>query len=169
MTVVLSEVVAPAVDGDDDLSLLPAESTELTEELADPWTTPSPTRRLVQELPEIRRRLATWARAQVAAAREAAAWMTGGVKPAGEAATTWRRRVRYQPRHGVERRWFGRERSTAEVTGAYHRNYRQGADLMEVDLPVPVYWVGWAYRIMEVLRAEDEALHPSTGHRFVCS
>jgi hypothetical protein len=98
-----------------------------------------------------------------------AAWTLDRIRPAALRFEDSRRRAAYRGRHHVQRRWFGRARSTAEVTGAYHRNYRAGVDLTEVDLPVPIYWTGWLYRFVEVLRAEDEALHPSVGHRFTCS
>lgn len=115
------------------------------------------------------RRIASAVRGLPRDARAAVGWLFAGAQPAVRAARTWWSRTRYDGRHHVERRWFGRARSTAEITGAYHRNYRAGADLQEVDLPVPVYWTGWAYRVMEIMRDYDEALHPTTHHRFVCS
>jgi len=114
-------------------------------------------------------RATEFVRAALPAARARASSAFSRVLPALVRFENAQRRRTYRGRHNVQRRWFGRARSTAEVTGAYHRNYRAGVDLREDDLPVPVYWTGWLYRLSEVLRAEDEALHPRVGHRFICS
>lgn len=124
---------------------------------------------VVASTTDLPRRIGLVARAALRDARAAGDWVVARSRTVTRAARGWFLRANYRGRHHVERRWFGRARSTAEVTGAFHRNYRAGVDLQEGDLPVPVYWVGWAYRVMEVMRAYDEALHPTTGHRFVCS
>ena len=122
------------------------------------------------------------ARSARATARDAAAWMYTGARDGAAATGRWWRRYRYGGEHRVQSHWFGRERSTAEQTGYRHRTFQleTAARRALTSPPAPegelpgrptesVYWVGWLERIMEIMRAEDEALHPRTGHRFICS
>jgi hypothetical protein len=168
------EVVAPVIVGDDDLAVF-TQPIEI-------WRTPTPTRQLVDELPAIGRRLAAWARRSLATARAATAWISAGVDDAAAPVASWRRRARYRGRHHVASYWFGRERSTAEQTGYAHRTYRLqvARDRTLTIEPSPegelpgrptesIYWVGWIERWVEIMRCEQDALHPATRHRFICS
>lgn len=109
-------------------------------------------------------------------ARDGVAWLTAELPVAARAFELWDRARLYRGRHHVQRRWYGRTRSSAEVTGELHRRYAADRTLTIFEDDVPrlhaaesVYWVGWGARMIEVARAHDEALHPTTEHRFVCS
>jgi hypothetical protein len=110
--------------------------------------------------------------------RKGAEWCSSRVTATRTAVAAWWSRVRYEGRHKVERRWYGRMRSTAERTGIMHLEHRnhqtmrlaEASATSEDDLcDVPLYWIGWAERFIEVMRDYDEALHPKTHHRFICS
>ena len=112
------------------------------------------------------------------ALRKGADWCFGWIAPTRAAIGKWRTRMCYGGKHRVERRWYGRMRSTAERTGIMHREHRnhqmmrlaEASATSEDDLcDVPLYWIGWAERFLEVMRDYDEALHPTTHHRFICS
>lgn len=112
------------------------------------------------------------------AIRKGTTWCFGWVTPTRTAVSAWWSRMRYNGRHKVERRWYGRMRSTAERTGIMHREHRnhqtmrlaEASASSEDDLcDVPLYWIGWAERFLEIMRNYDEALHPTTHHRFICS
>lgn len=124
----------------------------------------------------LRHSLADGASSILRTARDAAAWVTAGLPVAARAFELWDRARRYKGRHHVRRTWYGRTRSSAEVTGVLHRRYAadRALTIPEDDVPLlhaaeSLYWVGWAERMAEVARASDEALHPTTEHRFVCS
>ena len=142
------------------------------------YAQPTPTRQLVAELPEVRRRIAAGARRAVATTRDATAWLALGLADVAGAARNWGRRSRYRGRHQVQSYWFGRERSTAEQTGYLHRTYRLRAarDHALTSEPSPegelpgrptesIYWVGWLERLVELARGDDEVLHPAMRHR----
>jgi hypothetical protein len=110
--------------------------------------------------------------------RKAADWCLNRFATARTGVAAWWSRMRYSGRHKVERRWYGRMRSTAEQTGIMHLEHRnhqtmrltEASGTSEDDLcDVPLYWIGWAERFIEVMRDYDEALHPRTHHRFICS
>jgi hypothetical protein len=124
----------------------------------------------------LRRSLTDGASSILQTARDAAAWVTAELPVAARAFELWDRARQYRGRHHVQRRWYGRTRSSAEVTGVLHRRYAEARTLTIPEDDVPrlhaaesLYWVGWAERMAEVARASDEALHPTTEHRFVCS
>lgn len=123
----------------------------------------------------LRRALTDGASSILQTARDAAAWVTAELPVAARAFELWDRARQYRGRHHVQRRWYGRTRSSAEVTGVLHRQYAEDraltfdSSLPQLHAAESLYWVGWAERISEVARASDEALHPTTEHRFVCS
>ena len=152
-------------DADLGLDVVLLEPTQALERVA-ATVVPAPVR------PSLRERAAELLRT----VRAAAARVTARAGIAARAFELWDRRSRYAARHAVQRRWYGRARSSAETTGVLHRQYQtaRALTLSEDDIPKlhaadSVYWIGWAERCVEALQGHDEALHPTTEHRFVCS
>ena len=185
-----TEVVAESNDSGDGLSsfLATVLSEKTNAHVVVVPVTPGPTGQAValdavlKSASRALRRLGVAARAAAATLRSAASWLAIGPRAAASSASSWRRRAGYRGGHRVARNWLGRERSTAEQTGYRHRTYRLAAAKRatltappspEGELPnahyLGIYWVGWLERVQEVMRAHDEALHPTREHRFICS
>lgn len=172
------EAGAPAINGDLGLTFLEDKTDALAVVEADPLESPStqPT-----AAPGLARRI--WlgvVRAFVAVRRIAAAALANAPARADVVAYVrrygrrrridWRGRTYRVGRHRAQRRWFGRQRSTAQRCAANAVACRSAA--REGDLPqVPYEYVSWAETFIETLRREREALHPPQHLRteFICS
>lgn len=153
MSIMQSEVEAPVVTGDLGLSFIDGESAEVIDVV--PVTKRvGPLRRAWRVLVRV------VARVRVAAARSDVQIFA------------YARRVRrawsHTPRHRAERRWFGRQRSTAERNA--QRAVASCVAAKEGDLPRhPPEFISWLASVAETLRDEQRALRAPTGRHFICS